>query len=112
MFILDEDRSKQLKTCFKILDLDRDNKLNIINLLHLYKNIPLNTALGQEIFKVLKVFLEKNLYSKSVLTRIEINAESYLKILNNKTCINYEIRNKFLGIQGSLKEMAENGSLA
>lgn len=46
VFVLDEDRSKQLKTCFKILDLDRDNKLNIINLLHLYKNIPINTQLG------------------------------------------------------------------
>ena len=41
------------KIAFKILDIDRDNQLNIINLLDLQKNIPYNTLLGQEIFKLI-----------------------------------------------------------
>jgi len=45
-FVLDEDKQAQAKLAFKILDLDRDGLLNIINLLHLYKNIPTNTLLG------------------------------------------------------------------
>jgi hypothetical protein len=85
--------------------------MNILNLLHLHKNIPSNSLLGAEIFKVFQVFLEKNLYSKSVLHRVEINAEVFLKILNMKTCITQEIRSKFMGIYGSMKEMAENGTL-
>lgn len=40
-----------------------------------------------EIFKVIQEFLTKNLYSKSILHRVEINAEVYLKILNQRTCI-------------------------
>lgn len=76
-----------MKTSFQILDLDRDGKMNILNLLHLHKNIPSNSLLGAEIFKVFQFFLEKNLYSKSVLHRVEINAEVFLKILNMKTCI-------------------------
>jgi hypothetical protein len=34
------------KIAFRILDVDRDNQLNIINLLDLQKNIPFNTILG------------------------------------------------------------------
>lgn len=86
-FVLDEDKQSQAKIAFKILDLDRDGLLNILNLLHLYKNIPTNTQLGMEIFKVIQEFLTKNLYSKSILHRVEINAEVYLKILNQRTCI-------------------------
>jgi Ca2+-binding EF-hand superfamily protein len=41
-----------MKTSFQILDLDRDGKMNILNLLHLHKNIPSNSLLGAEIFKV------------------------------------------------------------
>ncbi len=54
MFVLDEEKTLQAKTCFKILDLDRDGVLNILNLLHLQVNIPQNTVLGQEIFTVLQ----------------------------------------------------------
>jgi hypothetical protein len=42
------------KIAFRILDIDRDNQLNIINLLDLQKNIPYNTMLGQEIFKLIQ----------------------------------------------------------
>ena len=53
-----------------MLDIDSDNKLNIINLLHLYKNLPTNSKLGVELFKVIEYFLEKNLYSKSILQKV------------------------------------------
>jgi len=42
-FVLDEDKQAQAKVAFNILDLDRDGLLNILNLLHLYKNISCNT---------------------------------------------------------------------
>lgn len=52
----------------------------MINLLHLYSKIPTNTRLGQELFKVIEWFLEKNTYKKSILQKTEINLEVYLKI--------------------------------
>lgn len=72
----------QNKACFQILDIDRDGVLNIVNLLHLYKNIPSRSLVGQEIIKVISFLLEKNLYSKSLMTRVEINLDVYLKVLN------------------------------
>jgi len=44
--------------------------------------------------------------------RVEINFDVYMKIMNQKTSLNQEIRRFLLGIQGSLKEMAANGKLA
>ena len=55
--------------------------------------------------------MTKNLYNKSILHRVEINAEVYLKVVNQRTCIVQEIRSKFLGIQTTLKEMAISGKL-
>lgn len=39
-FIGDDDRQKHNQNAFKILDIDQDGLLNIINLLHLFKNLP------------------------------------------------------------------------
>jgi len=61
---------------------------------------------------VISFFLDKNLYSKSLMHRVEINFDVYMKIMNQKTSLNQEIRRFLLGIQGSLKEMAANGKLA
>lgn len=61
-----EERYLHSETSFKILDIDRDGKLNIVNLLQLFKNVPSNSKLGQELFKVIEFFLEKNLYQKSI----------------------------------------------
>lgn len=49
-YVIDEERQKHNQTSFKILDIDRDRVLNIINLLHLFKKLPSNSRLGQEIF--------------------------------------------------------------
>lgn len=101
----------QNKVCFEILDIDRDGLLNVVNLLHLNKNLPKNSTIGREILKVINFLLERNLYSKSLMTRVEINLEVFLKIVNSRTCLLAEIRRVFLGIQGSLREMKESGKL-
>jgi hypothetical protein len=36
---------------FKLYDIDRDNVLNVMNLLHLQMNIPPSSLVGKEIFK-------------------------------------------------------------
>lgn len=61
---------------------------------------------------MISFFLDKNLYSKSLMHRVEINFDVYMKIMNQKTCLIQEMRRFLLGIQGSLKEMAANGKLA
>lgn len=80
--MIDEERQRHNQTSFKILDIDRDGVLNIINLMHLFKKLPTNSCLGQEIFMVIEYFLEKNLYNKSILAKVQINLDVYLKIHN------------------------------
>jgi len=41
------------------------------------------------------------------MTRVEINLDVYLKVLNQKTCLNAEIRRFMLGIQTSLKDLKD-----
>ena len=45
------------------------------------------------------------------MTRVEINLDVYLKVLNQKTCLNAEIRRFMLGIQTSLKDLKDQGKL-
>jgi hypothetical protein len=65
----DDERVRHAKTSFKILDLDNDGVLNVINLLHLHKHIPDNTPMGLELFEVIQWFLEKNMRNKSILKK-------------------------------------------
>ena len=64
-FIPDEAKQEHLKACFAILDIDRDERLNILNLLHVYKNLNGSTLLGREVFKIMHYYLMKNLYNKN-----------------------------------------------
>jgi Ca2+-binding EF-hand superfamily protein len=51
--VFDKDNQlNQNKIAFKILDMDRDDNLNIINLLDLQNNLSQKTPLGQEIFRL------------------------------------------------------------
>jgi hypothetical protein len=70
----------------------------VINLLHLYKNIPTCTKIGQELFKVLEFFMEANQEKKPPQQKLQINKEMYLKITTQKMCLTSEIRTCFLGI--------------
>lgn len=73
----DEERVRHAKTTFKILDLDNDGVLNVINLLHLHKNIQDTTPMGLEIFEVISWFLEKNMRNKSIRKKHDITIEIY-----------------------------------
>lgn len=46
-------RSQHNKIAFDILDLDRDRNMNILNMVHLQKNIDCSCQLGQEIVKLI-----------------------------------------------------------
>lgn len=74
--------------------------MNGINLMTIFggKGIPTNTRLGQEIFKVVEYFLEKNLFNKTFLAKVQINKEVYLNICSQKPCLTTEMRGCFLGI--------------
>jgi len=47
-----------------ILDIDRDNSLNILNLLHLQMNLRPTSKIGFEIFKLIEYFMEHYLTKK------------------------------------------------
>jgi hypothetical protein len=53
--------------------------------------------MGQEIFKVIEWFMEQQTTKRPLLTKVDINLEVYLKILNGKMCLTSEIRSCFLG---------------
>ena len=95
-FVLEE-RYVHSETSFKVLDIDNDGKLNVLNLLQMFQNVPSSSRLGQELFKVIEFFLEKNLHSRSI-NQVQITMVVYLKLCNQKPCLNQEIRAYFLGI--------------
>lgn len=107
-YTVDEERQRHAQTTFRILDIDHDGTLNVINLLHLYTKIPTKTRLGQELFKVIEWFLDENTKKKSILQKIDINLEKYLKINCQKMCLTSEMRTCFLGIP-DIKKTYESG---
>jgi Ca2+-binding EF-hand superfamily protein len=52
-FTNDQDKQIHNLTAFRILDFDRDGYLNVVNLFMIFKNIPSNSVMGQEIFAVI-----------------------------------------------------------
>ena len=71
--------------------------MNVVNLLHIYKNIPTNTLFGQEIFRVIEYFVDREIKKKSILKNVKIDLELYLKLFNQKMSLVKEIRTCFLG---------------
>ena len=61
-----ENRFNHNKIIFQILDLDRDGGLNIINLLHLQKNLSPHSIVGKEIIKMIKYFIDNFLSKKNL----------------------------------------------
>ena len=87
-----------MRLCFKLLDIDQDGYLNILNLLHLYKNVKTNSIIGNEILTVIEYFLRMNVYQRSVREKVEINFEVFHKTVSGRFSMKEEIRKKFLGI--------------
>ena len=54
------------------------------------------SRIGQEIGACINYYLEKNITPMNNLTRTEINTESYLKIIEGRSCIRDEIRKNIL----------------
>ena len=79
-----------------MLDTDRDHHLNIINLTFLFRNLPSNSRLGQELYRAVEFLIERDLHEKSLLTKVKIDLDTYLKINKLKMCLSTEIRTFFL----------------
>ena len=90
-----EDKQYMLRLCFEILDIDKDNLLNILELLHLNKNLKPHTLLSREIIIIMDEYLAKNLMnSNKNINRININFDGYHKLVTS-SCLQSEIRRKF-----------------
>lgn len=99
-----------LHICFEILDIDKDNQLNILNLLHLNKNLKSRTLLSHEIITVMDEYLVKNVINSNKRTyRIDIDFEGYRKLVPT-SCLQGEIRRKFWNIQDA-KDTIEPDSI-
>ena len=86
-----------MKQCYHLCDLDRDNELNLLNLLHLYKNIPKTSAIGLELLTLIEYHIQHNIKANSQHDRIRINFEIFNQLLP-KFSLREEIRTKFCGI--------------
>lgn len=96
-FCNDDEKMRHNRTAFAIMDIDGDQLLNVVNLLHLHKNVPTNTEFGQEIFTAIEFFITKEITKKSMLKDTKVDLELYLKIFKHKMCLTREIRTCFLG---------------
>ena len=88
-----DNRFNHNKIAFKILDIDRDNGLNALNLLHLQMNLSPKSILGQEVFKLMEYYIKNYLSKKnaSLNKRENINYDIFSKILP-QSCLIKEIR--------------------
>ena len=92
----DANRMNQNKIAFKIMDIDRDNSLNIINLLHLQKNFHATSKMGIEIYKIMEYQIQKNLHNKNSFRHEKINYDIFHKVVG-PSCIIKEIRECIFG---------------
>ena len=55
-----DNKQQWLSKCFEILDFDKDRQLNILNLLHLNKNLAPKSLLYREVILLIDEFVVKN----------------------------------------------------
>lgn len=94
LFLLCDNENKQHhnRIAFNILDIDNDRELNILNLIDLHQNLNPRTKLGQEVFKLVKWYMEMNIKNKKDGSKFqELNLDQYSKIVG-RSCLIEEIR--------------------
>ena len=80
------------------MDIDHDNVLNILNLLHIHKYLRPRTLLQREIITLIDEYLHENIFNKSQkMARVEVDFEYFHKFYTS-SCIRNEIRRKFWNI--------------
>ena len=98
-----ENRPNYNVLIFKMLDIDNDGCLNILNLLHLRTSLPnLKSMIGFEIFNLIDFFIV-NFLTKGSLASINsanlgINYEVFSRIIV-KSCLIDQIRNLFFNLK-------------
>jgi Ca2+-binding EF-hand superfamily protein len=81
-FVSDNEKKQQLRTCFKLFDIDNDGCLNVLNLLHLQKNICNTSTIGVEVMNLLDHFMATNIYFKNLRERLPITFDVFANRLN------------------------------
>jgi hypothetical protein len=89
-----ENRQNHNKIAFKILDIDNDNQLNILNLLHLHMYLcpsekNAQSKISNEIFKLIEYYIKHTLTKKQhshMGGSLGINYDDFTKIVG-KSCI-------------------------
>lgn len=98
-FMNNEERNSHNKIAFQMLDIDKDNDLNILNLVHLHKNMEPDSRIGNEIFSLIEYYINNTLTKKSSgnqSTNVGINYDAFSKIIK-KCAIIDEIREVIFG---------------
>lgn len=112
-----ENRQNHNKIAFKILDIDNDNSLNILNLLHLKMNLDPDCKrasqiqriseckLGHEIFKLIDYYINNYLTKKNLMSSppMGINYDIFSKIVG-KSCMVEFLRETLFGIDPTADE--------
>lgn len=80
--------------------------------MHVYMNLPPKSLIGREVYRLIYYVMEKNIYNRNSNNRtVELTYETFLKVLNSRTCLRDEIRRNLCGIDISIKDMVERGIL-
>lgn len=92
---IDLDNARLNHLVFKMLDEDKDNELNIIDIIRHYVNLPKNCRFASELRKILRYYLENSIKpDKQFRRRIEYNFTLFSKLIP-MSCLSLEIKDKF-----------------
>lgn len=100
-FMNNDDKNRHNQIAFYMLDIDNDNTLNILNLLHLQENLPMQSKIGTEIISLIEYYINNNLTKKTNSTNNTnpgINYDAFSKIVKKSSIIE-EIREIIFGCE-------------
>lgn len=91
---------------FRLYDIDRDNLLNVMNLVHLQMNVPPSSLVGKEIFqydfffalsnnflfcRIIASYFTENIKSKSTRRKQEVNLDVFNKIIKHSVIVDVSV---------------------